>query len=196
MPLWVVIFMGVAGALLAVKLFYVISTGGMLPVTQGALFVSTATPMIQTLLDAVPMGPKDRLYDLGCGDGRVLRAAARRYGVDAVGFEINPAAYLVAKALSLGRKSVRVCYGNFWAVNLGDADVVFCYLFPDLMERLALKLAQELRPGARVVSCNFPLNGWKHTQLLYPRTGRHKDPIYVYHFPDSGPNTGHVSGTS
>ncbi|MCF8084573.1 MAG: class I SAM-dependent methyltransferase [Deltaproteobacteria bacterium] len=192
MPLWVIIVMILMGALFAAKLLYVLGTGGLLPLTQGAIFVSTSTPRIQATLDAVPMRPGERLYDLGCGDGRVLRAMVGRYDVQAVGFEVNPVAYLVAKALSVATERVRICYGNFWSKDLSDADVVFCYLFPDLMERLALKLHRELRPGCRVVSCNFPLSGWTPTQILHPTAQRHADPIYLYEVPGSTVPTGPV----
>lgn len=192
MPLWVIIVMILMGALFAAKLLYVLGTGGLLPLTQGAIFVSTSTPRIQATLDAVPMRPGERLYDLGCGDGRVLRAMVGRYDVQAVGFEVNPVAYLVAKALSVATERVRICYGNFWSKDLSDADVVFCYLFPDLMERLALKLHRELRPGCRVVSCNFPLSGWTPTQILHPPAQRHADPIYLYEVPGSTVPTGPV----
>jgi hypothetical protein len=66
---------------------------------------------------------------------------------------------------------------------MGDADVVFCYLFPDVMGRLAQKLLRELRPGTRVISCNFPLPGWRHRELLYPESSIHADPIYLYQIP-------------
>ncbi|MBW1780041.1 MAG: class I SAM-dependent methyltransferase [Deltaproteobacteria bacterium] len=190
MPLWVVICMVVIGGLFALKLAYVLSMGGTLPITRGALFVATAVPRIQAFLDALPMDPDDRLVDLGCGDGRVLRAAAKKYHVQAVGFEVNPVAYLVAKTLSAASEGVRIRYGNFWAVDLSEADVVFCYLFPDLMERLSIKLVRELRPGARVVSCNFPLSGWKPTTIVRPLPRRHGDPIYLYRFPDSWSEAG------
>ncbi|MFP3911671.1 MAG: class I SAM-dependent methyltransferase [Desulfobacteraceae bacterium] len=192
MPLWVIIVMVLMGALFAAKLLYVLGTGGLLPLTQGAIFVSTSTPRIQATLDAVPMRPGERLYDLGCGDGRVLRAVVGRYDVQAVGFEVNPVAYLVAKGLSVATEGVRICYGNFWSKDLSDADVVFCYLFPDLMERLALKLDRELRPGCRVVSCNFPLSGWTPTQILHPMGQRHADPIYLYEVLGSTVPTGPV----
>ncbi len=180
MPLWVVMFMVLAGALFGIKLLYICSIGGLLPVTRGALFVSTSASRIASALDGVPMRPGDQMYDLGCGEGRVLRAAAKRYGVCAVGYEVNPIAYLAARALSVGRRDVRIHFGNFWDKDLSDADVIFCYLFPDLMERLAAKLATELRSGARVVSFNFPLSTWKPAQVLHSRSQRNGDPIYIY----------------
>ncbi|MGM0428172.1 MAG: SAM-dependent methyltransferase, partial [Thermodesulfobacteriota bacterium] len=183
MPLWVAIVMVLMGALFAFKLLYVFGTGGMLPITQGALFVSTSAPRIRATLDALPMDPGDRLYDLGCGDGRMLKAAAKRYGVQAVGFEVNPVAYVLAKIGTLGSDKIRICYGNFWTKDLSRADVVFCYLFPDLMQKLATKLGHELQPGARVVSCNFPLSGWTPTQVLHPASSRHADPVYLYRVP-------------
>ena len=190
MPIWVVIVLVVIGGLFVLKLAYVVSVGWLLPVTRGALFVSTASSRVRAFLDAVPMEPAERLFDLGCGDGRVLRAAAKRYGVHAVGFEVNPLAFATGKVLSAGRRNVSVRYGNFWQARLSDADVVFCYLFPDLMKRLKKKLESELQPGARVVSCNFPMPGWRPERILRPKHARHGDPIYVYRFPDatdSGP---------
>lgn len=68
-------------------------------------------------------------------------------------------------------------------MNLGKADVVFCYLFPDVMTNLAEKLAAELRPGTRVISCNFPFPGWNHTAVVRPDSFLHGDPIYLYRFP-------------
>jgi hypothetical protein len=90
MPLWVWIVVTVIGILFGLKLLYVASIGGLLPVTRGALFVATAYPMIDAFLEAVPMGPGERLVDLGCGDGRVLRAANPRYGVHTRALKSTP----------------------------------------------------------------------------------------------------------
>lgn len=167
--------------LFAIKLLYVLATVSVHPITQGAMFVPTANIRVKTFLDAVPMNAEDLLVDIGCGDGRVLRAAKRRYGVTALGFEINFLAYSIARIRNLGIEGVRVRWGNFWKADLGDADVVFCYLFPDVMERLAEKLGKELRPGTRVASCNFSIPGWKPLKVLFPDSSLHNDPIYVYH---------------
>ena len=173
-------FFLLAALLFAGKMIYAISTALVLPATQGALYVSTSTTRIKAFLDAVEMQPGQLLVDLGCGDGRVLCSASDRYGVRAVGFELNPWAYLRARLRCLGKKRVRVVPGNFWKADLRKADVIFCYLFPDVMERLAEKIQKEAKPGAVVVSCNFPVPGLFSQQVLRPMGGLHSDPIFIY----------------
>jgi SAM-dependent methyltransferase len=183
MPAWLFAIMLIAGILIVVKMVHAMAVVAVFPVTQGAMFTSTARIKIRTFLDAVPMKETDFLLDVGCGDGRVLREAVRRYGVRCLGFEINPVAYVMARILCMGSDHIRIRWGNFWKADLHEADVVFCYLFPDVMVRLADKLASELRPGARVVSCNFPLPGWQPATVLHAPSALHNDPIYVYRVP-------------
>lgn len=182
---WILAVLILMGVLFAVKLLYVLATVSAHSITQGAMFVPTANIRVSTFLDAVPMSADDLLVDIGCGDDRVLRAARKRYGVRALGFEVNPMAYLIARVRSLGIEGIQIGWRNFWKVDLGNANVVFCYLFPDVMERLAKKLEAELRPGTLVISCNFSIPGWKPLEILSPDSSLHDDPIYVYRFPDS-----------
>jgi SAM-dependent methyltransferase len=182
---WVWICLFLLGGLFLFKFLYLIAAGWALPVTRGALFIPTSSTRIKTFLDALPMNSEELFLDLGCGDGRILREARRRYGVKGLGFEVNLLAYLVAKVCNFGFKGVQIRWRNFWEVNLSKADVVFCYLFPDVMERLARKLEAELRPGSKVVSSNFPLPGWRPFHVLHPHSGRHRDPIYIYRFPNA-----------
>jgi predicted RNA methylase len=110
----------------------------------------------------VDVGPGDVVYDLGCGDGRVIVTAARRFGARAVGIEIDPLRYLWSQMLVtlLGlRDRVQVVYGDFFAQDLSEADVVTCYLMQNTNERLVEKLRRELRPGSRVVSNTFTFPG-------------------------------------
>lgn len=185
MPALFLVTLILIGGLLAVKLLYVLSTVSVQPITQGAMFVPTANVMVRTFLDAVFMNAEDLLVDIGCGDGRILRAARRRYGVRALGFEVNLMAYLIARVSSLGIRGIQIRWKDFWKVDLSVANVVFCYLFPDVMERLAKKLEKELHPGTHVISCNFSLPGWSPLKILSPDSSLHNDPIYVYRFPDS-----------
>ncbi len=176
-----VVFLVVAIATVAVLLVS-LSIIVVSPVTRGAMFHPSARIRVKTALDNLPMREDEHLVDVGCGDGRVIREAARRYGVRCRGYEINPLLFAIAWLLTLGRRRVSVRCRNFWNEDLGEADVVFCYLFPDVMPRLAKKLEKELRPGARIVSCNFPLPGWRAVKTVRPSATMHDDPIYFYEY--------------
>ena len=125
---------------------------------RGAPWVPTSMKRVHKMLDMADVGPDDTVYDLGCGDGRTVIAAARRYGARAVGIEIAPTRYLwcILLVTILGlRDQVTILYGDFFKHDLSDADVVTCYLLQDTNHRLVQKFVDELRPGTRVVSNTF-----------------------------------------
>jgi ubiquinone/menaquinone biosynthesis C-methylase UbiE len=102
------------------------------------------------------------VYDLGCGDGKIVITAARRYGARGVGIDIDPQRIQEAneKATAAGvAQKVRFTLGDIFAddVKIGDATVVTLYLLPSLNERLRPKLWRELKPGTRVVSNSFSM---------------------------------------
>ena len=187
MPTWLVVIFTIIGGTAALKILHALAIVVVHPVTQGAMYTSTARVKIRKALDAVSMKPGELLVDIGCGDGRVLRAARKRYGVNGLGFEINPIAIAKAKLLTMGRKGLEIRCRNFWKADLGKADIVSCYLFPDVMRRLGEKLEKELAAGARVISFNFPIPGWKHENVLRAASKLNNDPIYIYRIPDSLP---------
>lgn len=180
MATWIWIFIILAGGLFGLKIIYVLSIVLVLPITQGALYVPTSRKKIAAFIDAVPMKSGQRLVDLGCGDGRVLRGARRRYGVRTIGYEINPLAYLKARFFSFGCSNIKIKHQDFWEADLSGADVVFCYLYPDIMKRLTAKLNSGLKPGATIVSSNFPLPEFIPSKILRLQGSRHNDPMYVY----------------
>lgn len=180
--IWIIILL--IGAAFAFKMAYAVSIALVLPVTKGALYVSTSRARIAAFMDAVPMNSGQLLVDLGCGDGRVLRYVRKRYDVQAVGFEINPLAYLKARAVCFGVQGVEIRLQNFWRADLTGADIVFCYLFPDLMKSLSAKLRSELKPGALIVSCNFALPEMTPERVLRPGNSLNNDPIYIYRMRD------------
>jgi SAM-dependent methyltransferase len=188
MPTWLVVVFTILGGAAALKILHALAIVVVHPITQGAMYTSTGRVKISKALDAVTMKPGELLVDIGCGDGRVLRAARKRYGVSCLGFEINPIAFTKAKLLTMGRKGLEVRCRNFWKADLGKADIVSCYLFPDVMRRLGAKLGKELASGARVISFNFPIPGWKHEAVLRADSRLHNDPIYIYRIPDSLPD--------
>ena len=189
MPTWFWIFLLTAGTLFGLKILYIATTAAVLPMTQGALYVSTARVRIQAFLDAVNMSADQLLIDLGCGDARVLRSACRRYGVRAIGYEINLLAYLKAYLLSLFHPKIRLKLSDFWRADISRADVVFCYLYPDVLKRLSVKLRKELKPGANVISGNFPLPGWTPIKVITCQRPLYNSPLYIYRNTRTQPNT-------
>lgn len=149
--------------------------------TGGAMFVPTATVMVSHIMDSIDFSPFKDIRELGSGDGRFMTALEKRYKRPVTGYEVNPLAYAVCrlKIMIFGLKS-RVFYRSFWDVDLGDADCTFCYLFPDIMPRLGEKLEKELKPGALVISANFPFPGWKPEAVLKCENTIFNDPIYLY----------------
>lgn len=125
-------------------------------------YVPTPPEVVEGMLDMAGLKTGERLIDLGSGDGRIPRAAARR-GANALGVEID--AGLVARARSLTRLDgldarARFVRDDLFTVSLREADVVTLYLLPAINERLKPKLLSEMKPGARVVSHAFDMGDW------------------------------------
>jgi hypothetical protein len=89
-------------------------------------------------------------------------------------------AYLKARLFSFGQNKIKIRREDFWEADLSGADVVFCYLYPDVMKKLAAKLAVGLKPGTVVVSSNFSIPGFVPSKVLRLENSWHNDPIYVY----------------
>ena len=143
----------------------------------GAPWVPTPMRVVRKMLDMAAVGPGDLVYDLGCGDGRTIVAAARHYGARAVGIEIDPLRFLWCQVLItvLGlRDQVRVVYGSFYRQDLSEASVVTCYLLQSTNEKLQGKLMRELRPDTRIVSNSFT---FPRLYLLRQDSG---DEVYLY----------------
>jgi len=128
------------------------------PRLRGAPWVPTPMRVVHKMLALAGVGPGDLVYDLGCGDGRLIIAAARHHGARAVGIEIHPLRVLWCRALiallGLGDR-VRVIRGDLFTEDLRDADVVFCYLLQRTNNKLETKLWRELAPSTRIVSRRF-----------------------------------------
>lgn len=125
-------------------------------------YVATPPEVVEGMLDMAGLKAGERLIDLGSGDGRIPRAAARR-GASALGIEID--AGLVARARSLTRfegleERARFVRDDLFTVSLRDADVVTLYLLSAVNERLKPKILNEMRPGTRVVSHAFDMGDW------------------------------------
>jgi SAM-dependent methyltransferase len=127
-------------------------------------FVPTPHEVVTEMLRVAKVGRKDVLYDLGSGDGRIVIAAAKKYGTRGTGIDLDPAR--IEESQAAARKArvtgkVQFRQADLFETDLRDASVVTLYLLPTLNVRLRPKLYRELRPGSRVVSHAFDMGDWK-----------------------------------
>jgi SAM-dependent methyltransferase len=129
-----------------------------------APYVPTPQVVVDRMLELAEIGKGDLLYDLGSGDGRIVITAARRYGVKAVGFEIDP--NLVKRSRDYVREAgvehlVEIREQDVRTVDFSPASVLTMYLYPAANLRLRPALMRQLKPGSRVVSHEFGMGNWQ-----------------------------------
>ena len=170
------LILGIIGIVLALLLgMWVV-----IPMFTGIPWVPTRKERIRLALELAGLQPGETFYDLGCGDGRVLVAAARDFGARAVGIEISPLhclfTLLRARLSGVGNR-VSVRWGDIYRADLHDADVVYQYGHSRYAPRLKQQLAEQLRDGARFVSINVDFPGWQ------PAAFDKQDVIFLYRMP-------------
>jgi len=131
------------------------------------VFVPTPQEVVDKMLEMAEVKKGDVVYDLGCGDGRIVVTAARKYGVKAVGFDINPVRVKESQENVKSNKVehlVTIKQADIFTLDLREANVVALYLLPELNVRLMPQL-QKLKPGSRIVSHDFDMRGAKPVQV-------------------------------
>jgi SAM-dependent methyltransferase len=127
-------------------------------------YVPTTEPAVREMLKLANVTGKDVLYDLGCGDGRIVIEAAKQYGTRGVGIDIDPQRIQEARqnAKTAGVSHlVRFEENDLFAADFRPATVVTLFLLPQINLKLRPKLLKDLRPGTRVVSNTFDMGDWK-----------------------------------
>ena len=146
-------------------------------------FVPTPPEIVDAMLDLAGVTANDVVYDLGSGDGRIVIAAARRFGARGVGIELDPRLVAEARQIAQGvgvANRVTFIEADIFDTNISGATVVTLYLLTSVNERLRPKLTRELRPGARIVSHQFGMGDWKPDRELV-LDGR---PLFLWRIPD------------
>jgi SAM-dependent methyltransferase len=126
---------------------------------SAAPWIPTRRGDVKRMIDLAGVKKGDVVYDLGCGDGRLVFAAAR-LGAKATGVEIFILAYLFAKIKSFFIPHSRILFGDLFKKDISGADVVFIFLLDKSYGRLLAKFNRELKPGARVVVGCWPIKEW------------------------------------
>ncbi len=153
-----------------------------------APFVSSPVAVVERMLELANLRTGETVYDLGCGDGRVLIVAAQKHRVRAIGVELSER---LAKSTTESLKKLglsdmaRVIQGDLMDVNLADADVVTLYLLRDSNDLLRPKLEKSLHAGARIISHDYEIRGWKPTTVATMEASKREHKIYVYTVPAS-----------
>jgi SAM-dependent methyltransferase len=151
-----------------------------------APFVPSPQPIVDKMLDVAGVKAGETVYDLGCGDGRILITAAKRFNAKGVGVELSEK--LVNSTNDAVRRmnlqdQVKIIHGHLLEVNLQPADVVTLYLETNSNDLLRPNLEKYLKPGSRVVSHDFEVRGWKPAKVEKINSHNRNHTIYLYTMP-------------
>ena len=138
------------------------------PREPDVIYVPTPQPVVDKMLELAQVTKDDLVYDLGCGDGRIVVTAAKKYGCKAVGFDID--SKRIRESLANVEKNnvgnlVRIEQKDIFTLDLSKANVVTLYLLPELNVKLIPQL-EKLKPGSRIVSHDFDMEGVKPDKVV------------------------------
>ncbi len=140
----------------------------------GAPYLPTLTPQVVAALELAALNPGQRLIELGCGDGKILVAAAKQ-GINVVGYELNPLLAMISWLRTRRYKGrVRVICGDFWRADWPATDVIFTFLLPKYMTKLNTKIVQYKHRPVKLVSFAFKI---PDKAII-----RHKKGVFVYEY--------------
>jgi len=149
-------------------------------------FVPTPYEVVDEMLRLAELKKGDILYDLGCGDGRIVIEAAKRAGIRAVGIDIDPERIRESEenAIKAGvQKMVEFRCQNIFEADFSDATVVTMYLLPDVNIRLRPTILRKLRPGTRIVSHSFDMDEWEPEKHTYVAASLYPHSVYLWIVP-------------
>jgi protein-L-isoaspartate O-methyltransferase len=151
-------------------------------------YVTSPPPVVMEMLELARPKANDVIYDLGCGDGRIVMAAAQKYHIKAVGIELSDNLVNEARqniASHHLESLVKVEKGDIMQADISPATIVTLYLSTTANETLRPLLEKNLKPKTRVVSYDYPIPGWKPLEQIDRQQDGHSHPIYLYQVPDS-----------
>lgn len=157
------------------------------PVKLDVIFVATDLEIVKAMLTLAGVTRDDVVYDLGCGDGRIVIAAAKEFGARGVGVDLDPERIREARAHAAragvgDRATFRV--EDLFDADIRDATVVTLFLSPELNARLRPKLVSELRPGTRIVSHRYGIADWVPERTLTVTVLETRNWVFLWRVPD------------
>jgi SAM-dependent methyltransferase len=154
--------------------------------TPDVQYVPTPNNVVAEMLRLTAVTKKDVVYDLGCGDGRLVITAAKRYGARGVGIDIDP--QRISESRANARQAgvtdrVQFLQQDLFEADIHEATVVTLYLLPKLNVQLRPKLLRDLRPGTRVVSHDFDMAEWQPDQTVQVKGPSRQHSVYYWVIP-------------
>ncbi|MBE3134568.1 MAG: methyltransferase domain-containing protein [Acidobacteria bacterium] len=137
--------------------------------TPDVIYVPTPPDVVQAMLKAAKVTKDDIIYDLGCGDGRIVVTAAKEYGARGYGIDIDPQRIKEANENAQANgvtDKVKFLLQDLFESDFHEATVVTLYLLPSLNLKLRPKLLRDLKPGTRIVSHAFDMGDWQPEQTI------------------------------
>jgi SAM-dependent methyltransferase len=148
-------------------------------------FVPSTKDVLRTIAEGNIMPKSGTIIDLGCGNGKAL-VSFRKNGCSGplLGYEYALFPYILARIRTRNMKGIRIVHKRFEHAPVEDADAIYCFLYPEVMEEIAETLFRRARPGTLIVSAEFAIKQWEPERILHARgvTNKHA-PIYVYRVP-------------
>ncbi len=135
---------------------------------MGSPYVATRKKRIEEILEGAQLKKGKSFVELGCGDGRIVRTAVKLYKVKGTGIDINP--LLIFWAKLLGKKGIDFKVKNIFDTDLTKADYVYIFLMPKLIKKLSIRMDNELKKGAIVISHGFDIEDWKKRLIKTKKT--------------------------
>jgi len=149
---------------------------------KGAPFVGTENKELESIFSNIPITAGMTFLDIGCGDGRVVISAVKKYKVNGVGVDINPILIWIARFLAIWQKlhQIKFYIAEIEKTDFSKADIIYIYLFPKFIAKLSKKFSDEVHPGTYIISHAFKIDFLKKYLLKTINGKKIKTYIYLY----------------
>ena len=172
-------------AAIALLPLWTVSQGQETKVTCRIVYVPTEQVVVEKMLEMAKVKKDDIVFDLGCGDGRIVCTASKKYGCKGVGVDIDPArikdSLETMRKFNVTKELVDIRQGDALKVkDLEKATVIMLYMLPEFMEKREPQMKSRLKPGTRIVAHDYPFPNMEPDQVVEFEVANNSRPKFLY----------------